>query len=194
MTKGEETRKLIVEKSAELFNTKGYDACSMSDIMKVTGLKKGGLYNHFSSKEDLSVEAFDYMFSLIFQMFRKHLDEKKTSIDKLSGIIDAFEELIVSSPIKGGCPVGNAAVFANQDHPILQAKAKVAFRKLIDYVSIKIQEGMDDEEFNCNLNVELESVSFVSSLEGATLMSRVYGDLKHFQLVKKSLVNRINEW
>lgn len=194
MTKGEETRKLIVEKSAELFNTKGYDACSMSDIMKVTGLKKGGLYNHFSSKEDLSVEAFDYMFSLIFQMFRKHLDEKKTSIDKLSGIIDAFEELIVSSPIKGGCPVGNAAVFANQDHPILQAKAKVAFGKLIDYVSIKIQEGMDDEEFNCNLNVELESVSFVSSLEGATLMSRVYGDLKHFQLVKKSLVNRINEW
>lgn len=42
MQKGEQTRRNIVLKSAELFNQKGYAGCSMNDIMEATGLKKGG--------------------------------------------------------------------------------------------------------------------------------------------------------
>ena len=44
MQKGETTRELIITTSAELFNTKGYNGSSMSDIMEATGLKKGGIY------------------------------------------------------------------------------------------------------------------------------------------------------
>jgi len=28
----------------------------MSDIMRVTGLQKGGIYNHFRSKDELALE------------------------------------------------------------------------------------------------------------------------------------------
>jgi len=31
-----------------------------SELMEATGLKKGGIYRHFSSKEELAAEAFDY--------------------------------------------------------------------------------------------------------------------------------------
>jgi len=40
MQKGETTRELIITTSAELFNTKGYNGSSMSDIMEATGLKE----------------------------------------------------------------------------------------------------------------------------------------------------------
>jgi TetR/AcrR family transcriptional regulator, transcriptional repressor for nem operon len=39
--KGERTRKMIVERSAEVFNTKGYFGTSMSDLVRETGLEKG---------------------------------------------------------------------------------------------------------------------------------------------------------
>lgn len=42
MTKGENTRKYIIKKSAELFNQRGYAGSSLSDITEVTGIKRGG--------------------------------------------------------------------------------------------------------------------------------------------------------
>ena len=58
MRKGEETRQTIIAKAAPLFNQQGYAGASMADIMAATGLQKGGLYNHFASKDELAVAAF----------------------------------------------------------------------------------------------------------------------------------------
>ncbi len=41
-------------------NTKDYFRSSINDLVRETGLKKGGIYNHFGSKEQLALEAFDY--------------------------------------------------------------------------------------------------------------------------------------
>jgi len=51
---------------APVFNTKGYAATSLSDLMEPTGLQKGGLYRHFDSKEELAQEAFDYAWERAF--------------------------------------------------------------------------------------------------------------------------------
>ena len=57
MTKGQQTRRGIVEKAAPLFNQKGYEGTSLSDLMDATGLQKGGIYRHFDSKEELAAAA-----------------------------------------------------------------------------------------------------------------------------------------
>ena len=49
-----------MRKAAPLFNQKGYAGTSLSDLMDATGLQKGGIYRHFSGKEELATEAFDY--------------------------------------------------------------------------------------------------------------------------------------
>ena len=60
MTKGEQRRRKIVEAAAPIFNKRGYEGSSLSELMEATGLKKGGIYRHFASKEELAAEAFDY--------------------------------------------------------------------------------------------------------------------------------------
>ena len=57
MTKGERTRRKIVADAAPVFNTRGYEGSSLNDLMSATGLKKGGIYRHFASKQALVVEA-----------------------------------------------------------------------------------------------------------------------------------------
>ena len=47
MGKSKETRKLIIEKAAILFNQKGFHGTSMADIMDATELTKGGIYGNF---------------------------------------------------------------------------------------------------------------------------------------------------
>src|SRR5438105_15679201 len=64
MRKGEQTRQEIIRKAAPIFNQRGYDGAALSDLMKATGLEKGGIYRHFESKQQLAAEAFDYAWKL----------------------------------------------------------------------------------------------------------------------------------
>ena len=52
-TKGEVTRLAIEEAAFELFMEQGYHATSMRQIADRAELALGGIYNHFSSKEDI---------------------------------------------------------------------------------------------------------------------------------------------
>ncbi len=53
LRKGEVTRLAIEDAAMELFLTQGYAATSMRQIAEEVGLALGGIYNHFSSKEEI---------------------------------------------------------------------------------------------------------------------------------------------
>ncbi len=52
-TKGETTRLAVEDAAVELFMEQGYHATSMRQIADHAGLALGGIYNHFSSKDEL---------------------------------------------------------------------------------------------------------------------------------------------
>lgn len=53
LKKGETTRLAIEEAAMELFLEQGYAATSMRQIADKVGLALGGIYNHFSSKDEI---------------------------------------------------------------------------------------------------------------------------------------------
>ena len=65
LSKGAATRQRIVELAAPVFNQRGYVGASMRDLVDATGLEKGGIYNHFGSKEQLALEAYDHAMTIV---------------------------------------------------------------------------------------------------------------------------------
>ena len=53
LTKGERTRQAIIEAAYSLIIEQGYAGTSMRQIAGKAGLALGGIYNHFSSKEEV---------------------------------------------------------------------------------------------------------------------------------------------
>src|SRR5262249_16855404 len=90
MIKGEQTRKKIVQAAAPIFNQRGYEGSSLNDLMEATGLQKGGIYRHFTSKEELAAEAFDYTWEAVWSARLLYVDEKARGIDKLKQLIANF--------------------------------------------------------------------------------------------------------
>ena len=82
MSKGEETRQRIVAQAAAMFNQHGFDGSSLSELMKATGLEKGGIYRHFSNKEELAAEAFDYAWKAAWDARMRDLDSIANSVDE----------------------------------------------------------------------------------------------------------------
>ncbi|NJD62859.1 MAG: TetR/AcrR family transcriptional regulator [Deltaproteobacteria bacterium] len=56
---GSRTREKIIEETLQIFSVKGYYNTSINDILAATGLTKGGLYGHFTSKEELWGAAYE---------------------------------------------------------------------------------------------------------------------------------------
>lgn len=59
LTKGEQTRVAVIEAAYALFLQNGFHGTSMRQIAERSGLALGGIYNHFSSKEEIFAEVLD---------------------------------------------------------------------------------------------------------------------------------------
>lgn len=107
--KGEITRELLITEAAKLFHKKGFRGTSISDLTAATGVKKGSLYFHFLSKDDLGLAVLEWS-------REKWLEFSKIA---LSGITPGdcllnFFNTVVSYHrdlgFIGGCIFGNTAL------------------------------------------------------------------------------------
>ena len=125
-TKGKRTRQRIVELAAPVFNRQGYVGASLRDLIDATGLEKGGIYNHFGSKEQLALEAYDFAMSRVTEHLARSQDDATDAPDRLARMIRAFGESARRPAIDGGCPIMNTAIEADDTHPDLRDRARVS--------------------------------------------------------------------
>ncbi|WP_079051897.1 ScbR family autoregulator-binding transcription factor [Streptomyces regalis] len=53
--RGTRSRNLLLRAAAEVFDERGYDSASTTEILERSGLTRGALYHHFPSKEAIAV-------------------------------------------------------------------------------------------------------------------------------------------
>ncbi len=59
LQKGKETRDRLIAAARELFGNRGYEATSIEAILEAAAVKRGSLYHHFASKEELFDAVLD---------------------------------------------------------------------------------------------------------------------------------------
>jgi TetR/AcrR family transcriptional regulator, transcriptional repressor for nem operon len=186
MTKGEDTRRDIVEKAAPLFNQKGFEGTSLSDLMRVTGLQKGGIYRHFSSKEELAGEAFDYAWQKAVSRRLEGIDEAADAVERLKKMIDNFVD-IRTGLVAGGCPLMNTAVEADDGNPVLRARARGALNGWMARLTKAAADGIASREINSHVDPNALGQLIISTLEGALLISRLENDRAALDQVRHHL-------
>ena len=174
MTKGEETRRKIVAAAAPIFNKHGYEGSSLSGLMEATGLKKGGIYRHFSSKEELAAEAFDYTWDAAWKARLLHVDEKTTGVDKLKQLIANFVDYRPS--VAGGCPVLNTAVDADDGNPVLRARVEKALQSWKARLQKIVKKAVERGEIRPGVDPKAVATLIIAALEGALMISRIEGN------------------
>jgi TetR/AcrR family transcriptional repressor of nem operon len=179
LSKAVETRDRIIEQAAELFNQRGYAGTSMSDLMAATGLQKGGLYNHFASKDELAIAAFDFAVKLASQRHLKALKGQRSSRDKLQAMVASFTQSFEEMSAWGGCPLMNTAVDSDDTHPQLRAKSQQAIDTWHELLRRITQKGMEAGEFSANTDPDEVATIIIAVLEGALVLARLYRDRVH---------------
>jgi TetR/AcrR family transcriptional repressor of nem operon len=172
VNKGQQTRRAIVAEAAPLFNQKGFAGTSLADLMRATGLQKGGIYRHFSGKEELAAEAFDYSWGKAVDERLAGVAEIPNCVERLKKTIENFVELRVGL-VPGGCPLMNTAVEADDGNARLRARAKKALQNWTARLTKITAEGIAKNQISRNVDARGLAQLIIGSLEGALLIARL---------------------
>jgi len=191
MARADHTRSRILQQAADLFNLQGYAGSSMADIMQATGLKKGGIYNHFASKDELALAAFDFAVQQITQRYRQALQHTSGAIASLNAIVTTFCTAPEQVPLKGGCPLLNTAIESDDTHPALRQRTQRAMAEWRRLIRRLVQQGLKTGELRPTVAPDTVATILISTLEGALMMSKLYCDRIHLDRAQAHLQHYI---
>src|SRR5216684_3802352 len=172
MRKGEQTRQEIIREAAPIFNQHGYEGAALSDLMKATGLEKGGIYRHFESKQQLAAEAFDYAWNLAINTRFEGTQEISNTVDRLKQIVRNFRDRRAGL-VPGGCPLLNTAMDSDDGNPQLRAKARQALSSWLDRMQSIAEDGQRRGEVRSDVDSAKLAMLIVSTLEGSVMIRRL---------------------
>ena len=193
MRNPDETKGKILNKSGVLFNTQGYKATSISDITKATGYTKGAIYRHFKSKSALEKETLFYLSTRMFEILRERIRCARTAGDKLRAIFTYFQSYVVNPDVKGGCPLLNAAVEADDSNPVLRREALKVLGILRTSVITILKNGIRFKQIRKDVDPDHYSTIIIASLEGAIMMSKLSGNNHDIKRVIKHLEEQLQQ-
>ena len=177
MKKGELTRRNIIQKSATIFNIKGYMTTTMNDIIQETSIQKGGIYRHFESKEQLMIESFQFSAETMRAHFVNSVSRHTNAPDKLIAFIEAFLQLSEGNPLEGGCPLFNAAIEMDDlEGNVLLPLVNEAMDAMINWLKGIIEKGISNEELKQSVQPYDTAIYMISTLEGGLVLERLKKD------------------
>lgn len=183
----ENTRKLIIEKSLPIFNTKGYHAASISDITNATGITKGAIYGNFKNKDEVAEAAYNKAVEIVLSEISEQVKAEKTAPNKLYAITRYYEGYVLKSPIEGGCPVLNASIEADDNLPLLRTKVVRTISVIRDSLVKIVNRGIIEGQIKKTTQVDDFCTTFYAAIEGGIMISRVEGDNRSYKKIKRML-------
>lgn len=193
MSKAEQTKSFIIEKTASIFNTKGYVGTSLQDLTQATGLTKGSIYGNFKNKDEVALAVFDYNRDKMVALFSSEIAKRKTSRDQLLAYPDLYDNFFSKRFMDGGCPIMNTAIEADDTHPKLKEAAKKALLLWKESISSIIEKGKENAEFKAETNPEESALAILSLIEGAVMITKLTGKIDSLKLIMNTLKKLINE-
>lgn len=173
MTKAERTRQFIIEKTAPVFNEKGYAGTSLTDLMEATGLTKGSIYGNFENKDEVAVAAFDHNFGQVTAMLRAEMSQYDSPLDKLKVYPRIYRHFLEIPFLQAGCPVLNTATEADDTHPLLRAHAQAAMDYWRSSTERLVQRAIDTGEAKPESDPQVVASLLIALVEGSIVQAKL---------------------
>jgi TetR/AcrR family transcriptional regulator, transcriptional repressor for nem operon len=193
ISKAERTRQFIIEKTAPIFNKKGYVGTSLSDITEATGLTKGSIYGNFVDKDEVALAAFDYNVARMLAVTRAEMAKQSTFRGRLLVYVEVYDNYMKYPFPIGGCPIMNTTVEADDTHPVLKGKVGQVVLSWKDRLVELIEKGIAAREFKKDTDAEQTALTLIAMIEGSILLNQATGRLDYRKKVLRSVEKMIRE-
>lgn len=189
MTKAERTRQHIIQKVASVFNRQGYAGTALSDIEVACGLTKGAIYGHFGNKDALAIACFDHNIAPLQKGLIRALSSTGNSHDKLKASIRFYREHFDEVASKGGCPLMNTSIEADDTLPFLKERVQQSISNWQEELVALIGRGKAEGCIETKVDAAQFATSMIGMIEGGILLAKAMDNALYFHQV----INQLEE-
>ncbi len=186
-SKAERTKSFIIEKTAEIFNKKGYAGTSLTDMTEATGLTKGSIYGNFENKEEVALAVFDYNYGRVNQLIQQRIQREVTYYDKLMVYTKVYDQFLNTNFPKGGCPILNTSIEADDTHEPLKDRAAKAVLNWKKNIQALLSAGAEAGEFKQDIDYAQLSLSIIAMIEGGIMIAKVTNSQSNLDKIMKTV-------
>lgn len=159
---GEKTKEQLLQTAQALFAKKGYSATGVKELLKESGAPRGSFYFHFpDGKEQLATDAIHASAQALKDALLARLQPGMGLLQKLEALFVGLEVYLQTTHLEIGCPTA-AVALESPSEGLRQASQTV----YLDWEALLQEHFQYDEE---------EASALLAALEGALLLSKVYG-------------------
>ncbi|MES5818635.1 ScbR family autoregulator-binding transcription factor [Streptomyces sp. RG80] len=162
--RAEQTRAAIIAAAAELFDRRGYESTSLSDIVDHAQVTKGALYFHFAAKQDLAHAVMELLSGNLRRLSEEMDGRGCTALEALIRSTFGMARLSLEGPVPSAglrLATGGLELPPELPHPFTQCLG-IATRRLRDAVR--------ESDLHPDIDVDAAAHSLVCSLVGTRVV------------------------
>jgi TetR/AcrR family transcriptional repressor of nem operon len=162
----------IIHESLRQFSTKGFLSTSITDILEAVGTSKGGLYNHFKSKEDLFYAAMSEARKIWRQRNLDGLQQVERPMEKIKKLLTNYRDkyLADAENFPGGCIFVTLAVELNDQRPHLARELNEGFLRFKGMLKRLLDQEKEAGNLREDVDTALVAEMIFSGILGASVM------------------------
>ena len=159
----------IVLEALRQFSTKGFMSTSTADIIKAVGTSKGGLYNHFESKDQLFYEVLNKAKIIWRERNLAGLDDLGRPIDKVKKLLENYRDNYLADldNFPGGCIFINFAIELTDQRPHLAEAVNDGLMRLKKMIKRYLDQEYASGTLKSEVDTQLVTELIYSGLLGA---------------------------
>jgi TetR/AcrR family transcriptional repressor of nem operon len=164
----------IVQESLRLFSLKGFLSTSIQDIMSVANASKGGVYNHFKSKDDIFLAVLSEARKIWRDRNLKDLDKIESPVEKIKKLLENYRDRYLkdTNTFPGGCIFVSLSVELDDQRPDFSGELNQGFSRLKAMVKRYLDQGKDAGELRKDVDTEAVTEMIFAGMLGASV---IYG-------------------
>lgn len=140
----DERKNEIIDTAERLFAIKGYEQCSVNDILTEIGIAKGTFYHYFKSKEEVLDAVIDKATELIAERVSEVANNKNISFD------DKVLQIFLAMKIENQMEEGLLEEMHKVENTLMHQKSLVSIMEVLTPILTQVvEEGNQSGTFHC---------------------------------------------
>ncbi len=169
-------REEALEKAMQVFWRKGYEATSIQDLVDHMGINRGSLYDTFTDKHSLFLEAIEHYDSCVVSEALDHLEVPGSPKAAIAHFFHDLVDQAMADRDRRGCLVTNTAVELSPHDPETSGRILANLRRIEDTLYRKLALAQAAGEIDANQDLRALAQFLLSSLQGLRVMSKTQPD------------------
>jgi AcrR family transcriptional regulator len=167
-------KKKIIYETLKLFSSKGFLGTSTNDILEAAHTSKGGLYNHFRSKEELFFTVLSEARKIWREKNLEGLDHIENPVGKVKKLLENYKDRYLKDrkTFPGGCIFVALSVELDDQRPHLSREINEGFIRL----KVMIKDFLDQGKISGELRQDVDTAAVTEMIFAGMLGASVnYG-------------------